>query len=160
MRAVVIAAALVVLVGLGLFVWPTLWAVEGEHPLQVTRTHRLTGERQVRTDTGWEPAVVVSGPGGVPPSVLPLGEAARAGLRELATGIDLYRMTNKRLPDALADLMRVDERNPEPFVTKLSQDPWGHAYDYLPEGNRSYQLRSRGADGRPDTGDDLWWPPK
>lgn len=41
--------------------------------------------------------------------------------------------------------------------TELEKDPWGSEYDYVSEGTQ-FELRSRGPDRLPDTGDDFRYP--
>lgn len=87
-------------------------------------------------------------------------DTAKIQMKNFATAIDMYKMTNKKLPDSLDTLTQTTDENPEPLLDKVPKDPWENDYEYRPEGNKKYQLRSIGEDGQPDTADDIWWPEK
>ncbi len=40
----------------------------------------------------------------------------------------------------------------------MPQDPWGNPYEYRTLDRTTYQIRSNGEDGMPDTDDDIVWP--
>jgi general secretion pathway protein G len=74
-------------------------------------------------------------------------ETARASVVRLEQAIDMYNLTNGRLPTREEGLqVLVTSR----VLTRLEPDPWGNAYLYkIPGGNgRPYNVLSLGADGR------------
>ena len=82
-------------------------------------------------------------------------KAASIQLEKLGSSIELYRIETGRYPDALEDLVNkpqgVDRWN-GPYVNKKSQlqDPWGNEFVIsVPGEDRSFDLISLGADGRP-----------
>jgi general secretion pathway protein G len=83
---------------------------------------------------------------------------AAAQMSQFAGAVQAYRAVHRRLPTALTDLTQRTERSPEPFLTRVPKDPWGHAYEYRTEGGNAFSLRSLGVDGAADTDDDLRWP--
>lgn len=83
---------------------------------------------------------------------------ARAQLAHVAGAIQAYRAVNRRLPTALTELTQRTERSPEPFLTSLPKDPWGRSYELRLEGGNAFTVRCLGADGMPDTDDDVRWP--
>ncbi len=73
--------------------------------------------------------------------------------------IDNYRLTNSgKLPDSLETLTQSSDRNPEPYLPDVPNDPWDNPYEYRLEGSKKYTIRSHGEDGQPDTADDIVWP--
>lgn len=83
---------------------------------------------------------------------------ARMHLRGFEGSIDMYRMRHKKLPASLEELTATDGLNPHPFLKRIPKDPWGNAYAYRTLGRSTYEVRSHGPDGTPDTDDDLVWP--
>lgn len=87
--------------------------------------------------------------------------AARSQIEMLGGALDAYRLHNGRYPttaEGLAALWErpVGEATPNwrgPYLRKsMPADPWGNAYVYSSPGEfntASYDLLSRGADGRP-----------
>lgn len=80
----------------------------------------------------------------------------------IATALSLYRLDNRVLPTTEQGLRALVERpaiGPAPtrfrqggYLRELPLDPWGNAYVYLApsrDGERDFELVSRGADGRP-----------
>lgn len=84
--------------------------------------------------------------------------AAETQMSNFEGAIDQYRMRHKRLPDSLDALTETDGRNPYPIMKTIPQDPWGNEYEYRSLDKSTYQLRSYGEDGEPDTDDDITWP--
>ena len=74
---------------------------------------------------------------------------------ELTRGIDTYRLMHKKLPSSLDGLTESDDRNPYPILFLVPEDAWGNPYEYRVIDRSTYQLRSYGPDGVPDTADDL-----
>ena len=62
-------------------------------------------------------------------------------------------------PKALSDLKNPPNDIP-PFVKRKKdlEDPWGNEYEYKVMDKNSYELRSYGEDGMPQTEDDITWP--
>ncbi|MDF1702222.1 MAG: type II secretion system major pseudopilin GspG [Planctomycetota bacterium] len=84
--------------------------------------------------------------------------AAETQMSNFESAIDQYRMSNKKLPDSLDALTETDGRNPYPFMKTIPKDPWGNEYEYRVLDRSTFQLRSYGEDGEPDTDDDITWP--
>jgi len=84
--------------------------------------------------------------------------AAEADMWGLGQAIDNYRLSNKKLPSSLKELTRASAHSLHPFISSIPDDPWGNAYDYRVIDRTTYQIRSNGADGEPDTEDDIVWP--
>jgi hypothetical protein len=83
---------------------------------------------------------------------------AEAQMANFASAIQQYKAVNKKLPESLQDLTRKAEKDSEPFMDSIPKDPWGQPYEYRPNGNRDFTIRSHGEDTEPDTADDLVWP--
>ncbi len=86
---------------------------------------------------------------------------ANADVKAIASSLEMYRLDNGFYPSTdqgLEALVREPSGNPEPrnwnpdgYLKKLPQDPWGNAYQYEQPGTKnitSYDLYSLGADGR------------
>jgi len=87
--------------------------------------------------------------------------AAEADMWGLGQAIDNnYRLSNKKLPSSLKELTRASAHSLHAFISSIPDDPWGNAYDYRVIDRTTYQIRSNGADGMPDTEDDIVWPPE
>jgi general secretion pathway protein G len=81
---------------------------------------------------------------------------AMADLKEIEQGLHLYKLDNGFYPtteQGLAALLtkpssgpQPRKYNPEGYLTKRPEDPWGNLYVYLSDGN-TFILRSLGADG-------------
>lgn len=84
----------------------------------------------------------------------------RLRLDDLGRAIYGYRIHHKKLPARLETLTEKDERNPQPFLAAVPTDAWGKSFEYRVLDRRTYQLRSCGPDGKPDTDDDLVHPAK
>lgn len=85
----------------------------------------------------------------------------------IATALSLYKFDNAVLPtteQGLRALVRKPELSPVPsryrqggYLRELPLDPWGNPYVYLSpsrDGEREFELLSRGADGEPG-GEDI-----
>ncbi len=84
---------------------------------------------------------------------------ARMQMRKIGDAVDLYRLTERRLPDSLDVLTELDPETHAPLLRKIPLDPWKSEYAYrrfLAE--RAYQIRCSGRDRRADTDDDLVHP--
>ncbi len=86
--------------------------------------------------------------------------AARADISAIEGALRLYRLDNFSYPetqfglDALVtkpnDPM-IKNWNPEGYIERLNNDPWGNPYQYLNPGNHgAIDIYSFGADGKPD----------
>ncbi|HWK55604.1 MAG TPA: type II secretion system major pseudopilin GspG [Hyphomicrobiales bacterium] len=76
---------------------------------------------------------------------------AAAQLANLASALDMYRLTMGSYPSALEGLVENDSgasRWDGPYIREIPLDPWGNPYVYTPE-DRSFSLLSYGADGAP-----------
>ncbi|MBK1686759.1 type II secretion system major pseudopilin GspG [Rubrivivax gelatinosus] len=83
--------------------------------------------------------------------------AARTDIHNLMQSLKLYKLDNQRYPtteQGLEALVRRPESAPvppnwKPYVDKLPNDPWGHAYQYLNPGVKGeIDVFSYGADGQ------------
>ncbi len=90
---------------------------------------------------------------------------ARSDIESIAQALELFRLDNGFYPsidqglDALVTKPTIVPEarnwNPEGYLKKTPQDPWGNAYMYLyPGAHGKYDLYSLGADGR-DGGEGL-----
>ncbi|MFU8804938.1 MAG: type II secretion system protein GspG [Bradymonadaceae bacterium] len=59
--------------------------------------------------------------------------------------------TPRRLPDRLEELTT----GPSPLTKEVPLDPWGNEYVYIKHSNRDFTIFSPGADGIPNTEDDI-----
>ena len=55
-------------------------------------------------------------------------------------------------------LTETDARTPHPLLEAIPQDGWGNPFEYRILDRTSYQVRSNGPDGMPNTEDDLVHP--
>jgi hypothetical protein len=79
---------------------------------------------------------------------------AEEELETLATALEAFRRERGFYIEAKTEHALVDQLNPRYLRRVIRTDPWRKPYQY--EGTRhSYTLRSNGADGRPNTGDDI-----
>lgn len=81
-------------------------------------------------------------------------DTAKIQMQRIADAIELYRLTEKSVPDSLDQLTQEDE-NGEPFMDDIPDDPWGTPYDYRPDGRNKFYLGSAGPDRQMDTDDDI-----
>jgi general secretion pathway protein G len=83
---------------------------------------------------------------------------AKAELKELEQGLHLYKLDNGIYPTTEQGLKALVQRptsgpaprkyDPEGYVQKIPEDPWGNSYVYLSDG-QTFVLRCLGADGEP-----------
>ncbi len=77
---------------------------------------------------------------------------AMADIAELKTALDRYYIDNGSYPNGDQGLQALvsppggQAGDPEGYVKRIPNDPWGHAYVYQSDGN-TYTLKSLGADG-------------
>ncbi len=70
-------------------------------------------------------------------------------MTDLASRLTFYYFTKgKVLPESLDALTRVDLQD-HPRLRSVPVDPWGRPYEYKRTGTASFEIVSRGADGRP-----------
>lgn len=85
-------------------------------------------------------------------------KTAEAQMQMLATALDTYRLDLGRYPANLEALRASQEAYWDgPYLPKeIPLDPWGNAYQYAPSdgGQKSYELKSLGADGKEGGTDD------
>jgi general secretion pathway protein G len=83
--------------------------------------------------------------------------AARTDINNLMQALKLYRLDNSRYPSAEQGLQALVSAptiaplpsNWKPYIDKLPNDPWGHAYQYLNPGLKGeIDVMSLGADGQ------------
>ena len=89
--------------------------------------------------------------------------AAKSGIRNIASALDMYRIDNGHYPSTEQGLQALVSRpsgfpepkswGPEPYMRKLPLDPWENEFVYLLEG-RSFEIVSLGQDGA-EGGEDL-----
>lgn len=94
----------------------------------------------------------------VEPLVSRLNELKRAraleDLNAMATALEAFRRERGFYVEAKTEGVLVDQLNPRYLRRVIRIDPWRKPYQY--EGTRdAYTLRSDGADGKADTGDDI-----
>ena len=64
-----------------------------------------------------------------------------------------------QLPHSLAELEAPLSHGSEFDFLRVEPDPWGGAFEIVPEGGRRFRIRSNGQDGEPETDDDIWFEP-
>ncbi|MCL2326690.1 MAG: type II secretion system protein GspG [Proteobacteria bacterium] len=90
-------------------------------------------------------------------NVLGMADNANDGLAEtqlkaLKGNIEYYRLTYKKLPEKLEDL--VNPPGNKSIIDELPTDPWGNPYLYEKAGNK-VKIYSMGRDGLQNTEDDI-----
>ncbi|MDM3872568.1 type II secretion system major pseudopilin GspG [Porticoccus sp. W117] len=86
-------------------------------------------------------------------------KAAQSDIRSIGNALDLYRLDNHNYPSTDQGLDALVSRpsgfpeaknwNPDGYLKKMPNDPWGNSYQYLsPGSNGKYDLFSYGADGK------------
>jgi general secretion pathway protein G len=86
--------------------------------------------------------------------------AAKADISAIEGALRLYRLDNFAYPETQHGLEALVTRpndptiknwNPDGYIEKLNNDPWGNPYQYLNPGNHGpIDVYSFGADGKPD----------
>lgn len=81
---------------------------------------------------------------------------AKVDLKEIEQGLHLYKLDNASYPTTEQGLAALVQKpasgpqprkyNPEGYVQKMPEDPWGNPYVYLSDG-QSFVLKCLGADG-------------
>ena len=89
--------------------------------------------------------------------------AAKSGIRNIASALDMYRIDNGHYPSTEQGLDALVSKpsgfpepkhwGPEPYMRKLPLDPWENEFVYVLDG-RSFEIISLGQDGT-EGGDDL-----
>ncbi len=81
-------------------------------------------------------------------------DQAKIQMSEIAKAIDLFKITEKKVPDSLDELTQEDD-NGEAYMEEIPDDPWDTPYEYRPDGRKKYFLGSAGPDRQLDTDDDI-----
>ena len=81
-------------------------------------------------------------------------DQAKIQMNEIAKAIDLFKITEKKVPDSLEELTQEDD-NGEAYMKDIPDDPWDTPYEYRPDGRKKYFLSSAGPDRQLDTDDDI-----
>ena len=81
-------------------------------------------------------------------------DMAKIQMQEIADAIELYRLSEKSVPDSLDQLTQEDD-NGQAFMKAIPDDPWDTPYDYRPDGRNKFYLSSAGPDAQMDTDDDI-----
>ncbi len=81
-------------------------------------------------------------------------DSTRAALRDLKSGLAIYKLESGSLPATLNVLVVATDDYPKGFLAEadLPQDGWGHTFRYVKEAS-GYRLWSVGPNGRDESGD-------
>ena len=79
---------------------------------------------------------------------------AHAELETIATALESYRREHGSYPELKSEAALVDRLNPRYLARIIRVDPWHQPYLYDAT-SASFVLRSSGADGKPNTPDDV-----
>jgi general secretion pathway protein G len=81
---------------------------------------------------------------------------AKADLKEIEQGLHLFKLDNGFYPTTSQGLAALVQKpsggpqlrkyNPEGYIQKIPEDPWGNPYVYLSDG-QTFMLKCLGADG-------------
>lgn len=85
---------------------------------------------------------------------------AKSDIQSLNTALSIYKMDNFHYPSSAQGLQALVQKpsgspeaknwNPNGYLQKLPQDPWGNDYQYLNPGSRAaIDIYSFGRDGQP-----------
>jgi general secretion pathway protein G len=83
-------------------------------------------------------------------------DLARANMSGVANALDFYKLDNKKYPTTEQGLAALIDKpdgaknwNPNGYLSKLPEDPWGNEYVYISPGidGKPYDLYTLGADG-------------
>jgi len=98
---------------------------------------------------------------------LPSNQAmATSALSQISSALDQIRRDTGSYPtesQGLNALLTAPPGVPNwhgPYITRPAIDPWGHPYTYRTLTNTTFDLRSPGPDGQPNTPDDIVAPTK
>ena len=86
-------------------------------------------------------------------------KAVKADFKTISTGLDRYKLDNKKYPTTDQGLAALIEKPAEgdrwkgPYLSTEPKDPWGNAYDYETKGS-GFVIISYGVDGAAG-GDDV-----
>ncbi|MEM9828050.1 MAG: type II secretion system major pseudopilin GspG [Planctomycetota bacterium] len=77
---------------------------------------------------------------------------AETEIATLVSALETFYANENRYPssdEGLEVLAQPSENYPEPYIRKLTKDPWGNAYEYFSPGSSGpYEVICLGADGR------------
>jgi hypothetical protein len=79
---------------------------------------------------------------------------ARAEMETVATALKAYERERGSFVTSESLAALIDQLNPRYLSTVIRIDPWHQPYQYEGQG-RAFTLRSPGADGKPNTSDDI-----
>jgi general secretion pathway protein G len=93
------------------------------------------------------------------------GTAAKSDIQSISNALDLYKLDNHIYPSTDQGLEALVSKpsgypeaknwNPNGYLKRLPQDPWGNEYQYVsPGSNGAFDLYSLGADSREGGEDD------
>lgn len=82
---------------------------------------------------------------------IPPDQRFAATVASLSDIIQLYFMQHRELPEDLDQLTQGDPA----LIDEIPQDPWGNDYIYETDGDKSFSIISKGADGVRGTSEDL-----
>lgn len=77
---------------------------------------------------------------------------AKTQLESLKGNCEAYRLYYKKFPERLEDLVNTPDNRK--IIDEVPDDPWGNPYNFEKTGNK-IKLYSSGADGLPNTNDDI-----
>ena len=77
---------------------------------------------------------------------------AETQLKSLKGNCEAYRLYYKKFPERLEDLVNTPDNRK--IIDEVPDDPWGNPYNFEKTGNK-IKLYSSGADGLPNTDDDI-----
>jgi len=86
---------------------------------------------------------------------------AETQMHNMGAAIDLYRIDKRSLPQSLEELTQPD-KNGNPYMKSLPNDPWGQPYEYkvTDTKTKSFEISSWGEDRQAGTEDDIYYPPR
>jgi general secretion pathway protein G len=87
--------------------------------------------------------------------------STRTGLASLSTALNTFAADTGRLPTTAEGLSALLTAPPAlaswhgPYITRPPVDPWGNPYVFRILTSTTFDLRSAGPDGQPNTADDI-----
>jgi general secretion pathway protein G len=85
--------------------------------------------------------------------------ATQTDLQSLSIALSTFQVDTGRLPtttEGLSALLTPSPALPNgPYIQRRAIDPWGNPYVYRPLTPTTFDLRSAGPDGKPNTPDDI-----